>query len=325
MKRKLLFLLLTGLLFFCQCKKIEYKEYVCKVDLQTEMFPDSSFFSDIRCMQYSEGNIYTLDVGRRDIVTFSEDFTNMRIIGNPGSGPEELTAPGKFYVLHDTVYIMDFGYGSIKTYTDNKFLSTNKLSGVSDKRFFYAYDKFYIPFVTDSSIFEVVNKDILKNNMNQYGGKITEFADETFIHNERNLLYDNKDFFYAVSDNLIQIEKYDLKTLKFVSDFDLSTIPIIEKNLKYIASQPQKINSVYVPIVDSYLVNGALYLLCADLEPPVKSNQLIKITLYPQIEVSAIYTLPGRIYLSFCVSPDYIFAFDKSGGTIDRIKLSDYD
>ncbi|GHT49435.1 hypothetical protein FACS189440_15190 [Bacteroidia bacterium] len=92
MKQKLLFLSLTIIsLFSCQNKSIEYKEYLCNVDLQIEMFPDSSFFSDIRCMQYSQGYIYSLDVERRDIVTFREDFSDMHIIGNQGSCPEELT------------------------------------------------------------------------------------------------------------------------------------------------------------------------------------------------------------------------------------------
>jgi hypothetical protein len=278
-------------------------------------------------MQYSQGNIYILDVERRDIVSFDENFNNMHITGEPGQGPEELTAPCSFYVSQDTIFILDVGAGGIKRFFMNKFLNMNKLLSASENRFFCTSDNFVVTCVRDSSVFTVINKNLSEDNLTQHGGKITKFetGKETFIRNEKDLLYDNDDFFYAVSNNLTKIEKYDLITFNFVSEFDISDIPIINDNLKYISSQKKESNSYYVFINDSYIANGFLFLLCSNLGRDYKTKQIIKISLNSQMEVVAIYTLPGDIYNSFCVSSNYIFAFNRKEATIDRIRLSDYD
>ncbi len=326
MKHILLILsLLLSLFSSCQKQK-KYKEYDCTADKKIETLPDSSFFSDIRCMQCHNNKLYFLDVQRRDVVILNEDFDDIQIIGSPGPGPEELTIPDKLYVLEDTVYIMDFGSESIKSFYEKNYLSAC-YSSFSENRFFCTSDKLYLPILTDSSSFVVKNKESKENSTEQYGGRITKFETgrETFIRNAKNLLYDNDDFFYAVSNNLTIIEKYDLKTLKLISTFDLSEVSIIKKNLNYIASKAKNENSYYTLIEDSYIANNSIYLLCTNLISPIKANQLVKITISPQMEVTSIYTLPGNIYRSFCVSEDYIFAFNWSGGTIDRIKLADYE
>jgi hypothetical protein len=315
---------------FCSCQKekVKWIEYECKADSQIEMFTDSSFFSNIRCMQYCDDYVYSLDVERREIIAFDEKFENTRFIGKPGPGPEELNVPGEFYVSEDTVYVLDYGAMGIKSFYKNQFIDVYHVSpGAADKRFFYTSDYFYMPSATDSSIFLVMNKDISKKIMDQRGGEPFKFetGKETIIHNSRSLLYDGNGSFYAISDNLANVQKYDLKTLKLVCDFDLSKIPLIKRNLNYISSQKREINSFYVYIEDSYIANNFLYLLCAELGPDYQVNQLIKIALLPPMELSAIYSLPGKIYGSFCVSPDYIFAFNWSGGTIDKIKLSNYE
>jgi hypothetical protein len=276
-------------------------------------------------MQYNYGNIYTLDVKRRDIVTFDENFENMHITGTPGPGPKELTYPVKFYVLQDTVFVLDGGSKSIKSFYDNNFLDSYPLTGAQIKRFFCTSNYFFIPYVTDSSTFFSANKHTFENRIDKYSGKVVEFESkqQTFLRNHRHLLYDDENFFYTISDNISEVEKYDIRTLNLAAKFDFSDISIIKKNLNFIASQKKDVNSYYVYIEDSYPANNSLYLLIATLGTDYSVNHLIKITLYPQMEVTAVYRLPGTVYTSFCVSPDYIFAFDRFRGTIDRIKLPD--
>jgi len=325
MKQILFVILSLFFLFSCQNKK-EYKEYDCYVDKKIEMFNDSSFFSDIRCMQYCDGKIYILDVMRKDIVILNEDFDDMQIIGTPGPGPKDLTHPGMFYVLQDSIYVMDFGSESIKSFYKNNYLRDWRLH-FSEKRFFCTQDKLYLPSLTDTSTFVIKEKDDKEKMIDKYGGKITKFRTdkETFIRNHKNLLWDNNNFFYAISDNLTRIEKYNLQTLEFVSEFDISTIPIVKNNLNFIRYQEESENSYYVLVRDVYLANNFIYLLLTNIIPPFKANQLLKINIYPEMKVTSIYSLPGSYYDSFCVSKNHIFAFNRIEGTIERIKLVDYE
>jgi hypothetical protein len=316
------------MVFSCQ-NNGKYTVYKCISDLQIDQFSDSSFFSDIRCMQYSQGKIYALDVERRDIVVFDENFGNMNFIGKPGRGPQELTEPYRFYTVEDTIYVMDSGVGSIKSIYQDSVLYQQSLNGRHLRnRFFYLFGNFYLPLPADSSTFVVLEKTTGKNAIEKYGGKVCRFDAEkaTIIHNYRNLLYNGTDTFYATSPNFTNIEEYDLKTFQLITILDMSDIPIVRHNLNYIDTHPlTNPNSLYTPFADSYLSDNSLYLLCSQLGDNFKTNQLIRISLFPQMKASAIYELPGENYRSFCVSPDYIYAFNYTDATIERFKLSDYE
>ena len=318
MKQVLLFTFLF-ILFSCTKDK-KYPEHRSYVNKQIDQFSDTSFFSNIICMQYYENNLYVLDELRKDIVTLSKDLDINHVTGKGGPGPEELNIPTKFYVYNDTTYVLDAGGAYLKSYYKDQFLQSQQLKHLtSNKRFFYNFPNFYLSSVTDHSIFLVT--DLTKEN-ELSGGELISFetGKETIMRNGRHLLFDEK-YFYAVSDNLPSIQKYDLKTMELILDFNLSDIPIIRKNLNHISLQKDRQNSFYVFIEDAYLVNESLFLLCAELGHDYKVNQLIRIALYPEIAISEIYILPGSLYQSFCVSSDYIFAFDSQKGTIDRIKL----
>lgn len=304
----------------CQNSKKKYTKHQCRTDLHIDEFPDSSFFSDIRNMQYFDGRIYILDVNRRDIVSLDENFENMKIIGSPGPGPRELNVPMKFYLWKDTVFVFDQARG-VKSFYQSDFIRQYNFQGISENRFFLTESRFYIPSSTDSTIFAVINKDI--DNEIQYAGKIIQFDSkkETIMHNEKDLLYEKGDFFYAISDNITEVDKYDLHTLNLVSKFDLSDIPIVKNNLNYIQSQQKNSNSYYILFSDSYISDNSLYVMCVGLRKPVSSNHLVKIKLEPTPQITNIYVLPGRIYDSFCMSPNYIFAFNKLRNSIERIKI----
>jgi hypothetical protein len=321
--KKILFILpLLVLILSCHEKSREYKEQFLQVEASIDMFPDSSFFSEIRCMQYSEGRIYVLDVGRRDIVSFDENFGNMKITGIPGPGPEDMTAPKNFFVKQDTIYVIDGGSRGIKSFHNNTFVRQKKLGYGSENRFFATSDKFFVPSPRDSSIFAVVSKN--EQGLEYLAGKVVRFNTEkqTFIRNERDLLYGEKGSFYAISDNLPFIEEYDVETLRFISEWDISQIPIVRKDLDYWASHPVADNQYRVLIEDSYIFDDSLYLLCAKLGSEYSVNQIIKIALTPERRISSIYLLPGKIYDSFCISDNYIFAFNYNKSSIEKIKLT---
>jgi hypothetical protein len=159
MKQKIIFLtVFIVAVFSCQKNKIQYKQYECKVDFKVEILPDSSFFSNIMCMQYQQGYIYFLDVKRGDIVAINETFDDMYTISSAGQGPKELSVPGSFCVLQDSAYIYDDGYRGIKNFIKGAFVGINHINEGTNKRFFCTSDYFYISGATDSHIFAKINK-----------------------------------------------------------------------------------------------------------------------------------------------------------------------
>ena len=134
-------ILISEIIFFalflnsCLQKSEKIKEITCKIDSSIDLFSDSTYFSDIRCMQYYKGRIYTLDVARRQIISFDENFNNTSNFGEAGLGPGELSSPYTFYICNDTTYISDYGFG-IKSFYQNQYINCYKLPVLMEKHFF---------------------------------------------------------------------------------------------------------------------------------------------------------------------------------------------
>lgn len=317
------FTILLALLFAsCQGKQgqTECREYSLEVDMSIDMFSDSSYFSDIRCMQHYNNHVYALDVERKQVIVFDENFQNTYTIGKGGSGPTELANPSGFYLYRDTTYVADYGQG-IKCFQKDSFLHTIKLLSTCEKRFFCAEHSIYLPIVTEKTTILKADKNHPENML--HGGEATYFPEEKakFIRNDRNLLTTGS-YLYTVSDNIPVIEKYDVNTLELIAMFDFSTFDLVEKNIAYANSKHTAPNSYYVQFSDAYLHDNHIYLFCANLHPDYRVNKVLKLATEPKMKMEAVYTLPGKVYGSFCISSDYLFAVDVLSNTINRFKLS---
>ena len=79
MKKKLLITVIMILyLYGCQERKNNGVFY-CQVENKIEEYPDSSFFSNITCMNYDDGKLYVLDNKRGDIVELNDDLNKMLV------------------------------------------------------------------------------------------------------------------------------------------------------------------------------------------------------------------------------------------------------
>lgn len=313
------------LLLYISCDRNVNKEklIICNTDSVLEFLPDSSFFSDIRSMQCVNDKIFFLDVERRDIVELDEGFNHFKTYGKPGAGPEELDLPVNFFVNRDTIYIMDLGAKGVKCFVSNTLSELIHTPKAIEQHFFLKSNHLYIPYITDTSSILIVphiSDDITQKDY-VYGGKITKFDSkkQTIIRNHKHL-FTYKNYLYAVSDNLPVIEKYDIHTMKLMESYDLSDVSIVKRNLSYISSQESVNNSYYVFFEDAGIIENQLYILCAELGKKYRVNTIIKIDM-DSFEKSLLYKLPGNYYRSFCVSENYIFAFNKGDSRIERIRL----
>lgn len=116
MKKKLLITVIMILyLYGCQERKNNGVFY-CQVENKIEEYPDSSFFSNITCMNYDDGKLYVLDNKRGDIVELNDDLNKMKYVSRHGEAPYETVMPFAFSLLNDTVYVVDFGTRSMKKF-----------------------------------------------------------------------------------------------------------------------------------------------------------------------------------------------------------------
>jgi hypothetical protein len=245
-------------------------------------------------MQYYQGFIYALDVGRRDVAVFPEDYATVSFAGQPGQGPPDLNSPYVFYVCNDTISVLDDRIG-IKQFYRNKFVNLLRAELLSQSRFTCVANKYYISAFNENYLFAVLKNNGSGNDI-VYGGHTVKFnsVGETIFRNQRKLLSDSL-YLYAVSDNIPNIEKYDLTTYELIETLDISEVQIIKKNLRLIASESPSPNTYTVFMDDAYISDNFLYLLCVSLSPDYKKNTILKIGLYPEMKPVAIIYLPDSL------------------------------
>lgn len=322
MKLRCLFMGLLCVVFFSCMTNTNKKiaSYDLFVDKSIAEYPDTSFFSEIRCMQYYNDCIYTMDVSRRDIAVLDTGFNEIRVIGRSGHGPGELIAPVSFYVCEDTVYVVDSGTGRISAFLNESYIGSTPIDKALDKRFFYKEGDFFIPLKSPSGLFLTKFRDCPDSC--SYYGDLEKVGSEmrTVTMNGRDILQ-GKDCFISVPDALPFIEKYDIKTKKLIQKYDLSGIEVFKKNIDFILSKDiQSDKSYYVLTRDSYEIDGNVFLLCSNYGEIYKAKTVIRISLYPEMKVAATYTLPADYYNSICVSKTHIYAFNAQESKIESFR-----
>ena len=95
MKKKLLITVIM-ILYLYGCQERNNSVFYCQVENKIEEYPDSSFFSNITCMNYDNGKLYVLDNKRGDIVELNDDLNKMKYVSRHGEAPYETVMPFTF-------------------------------------------------------------------------------------------------------------------------------------------------------------------------------------------------------------------------------------
>ena len=262
MKKKLLITVIMILyLYGCQERKNNGVFY-CQVENKIEEYPDSSFFSNITCMNYDDGKLYVLDNKRGDIVELNDDLNKMKYVSRHGEAPYETVMPFAFSLLNDTVYVVDFGTRSMKKFYNGQFMGGFTLSNANENRFCLNDSMLFLSATTDTTSFLKIT---LRHPSEQVQlGKVVKEKTKTrtIMLNKRHLLYNKDGYIYSISGNYPYIEQYNHNG-EYIKTFDISSIPIIKKSMEYAESLPYQDNSFYSYIMDAYLINDIIYLLCS--------------------------------------------------------------
>ena len=319
--------LLFTLSCFCSCssdKKNTLEELDVEFVERITEFPDSSFFSDVRMMEYENGRIYLLDAKRGDLVALTEDLKQMKIVA-PHS-EIDLVMPASFDVDNDTAYIFD--YGSVKTlkmYIEGKQIRSMSSLRFKEKRMAVGKSFIWASAPTDTSCYLKLSKQnpdefILSGRVQKEDNK-----KRTIIKNSKHLFLDDDGMLYAVSDSYSYVEKYNSQTGVLEELLDLSSVPFIKENIQYAESQKVDNNSYFIYVMDACLYKDVLFLLCTSLEEPYSCNLLLKIDVGGKnMQLAGYYELPGNVYRSICVSNEYLFAaYHGRDCAIEKYKLNE--
>ena len=227
MKKKLLITVIMILyLYGCQERKNNGVFY-CQVENKIEEYPDSSFFSNITCMNYDDGKLYVLDNKRGDIVELNDDLNKMKYVSRHGEAPYETVMPFAFSLLNDTVYVVDFGTRSMKKFYNGQFMGGFTLSNANENRFCLNDSMLFLSATTDTTSFLKIT---LRHPSEQVQlGKVVKEKTKTrtIMLNKRHLLYNKDGYIYSISGNYPYIEQYNHNG-EYIKTFDISSIPIIK-------------------------------------------------------------------------------------------------
>lgn len=320
--KRIPFLILFFMGLFSCHKESKERGTHCKVVKSIEEYPDSSFFSSIKCMEYNNGNLYVLDEKRGDIVKLDSTLTTMEYVCRHGEAPYETVMPLTFNVQNDTTYIVDLGTRSMKKYSDGHLCDNFPLSNANANRFSLNESFIFLSATTDSTCYLKIplRTPTVQTPMGMIVKESTQ--KRTIMLNEKHVFY-NKGYIYTVSGNYPYIDKYTVDG-RHIKTFDISNIPVLNSALEYVKSQFYQENSYYIFIMDAYLSNDFIYLLCSSgaASKDYHVNTILKLNIDEDMKLSDTYILPHIYYSSFCVSDSYIFAAQTTRNcSIDKMAL----
>ena len=326
------FLLIVSMILFlsaCESKRDNIVVNQLTKELSISAFSDSSFFSLIPCMVEYEGDIYISDIIRNDIVVLDSLLLLKKNIASSGRGPEEIISGSYFEISNDTILIGDVGNRRYQLFNINgnhiKSISFQGLNidRYSSLRFIYNDGILYTT-SRDEDEKAIVGIDIEKREIiNTFGDKY-QFENEfqKIIRNKRNLsLLDN--YIISTSNNMPYIEKYD-SAGNLLEKYSLLNIAEIKETIQYIETQNYNENQYFILFQDSYLFRDKLYIL---LSYKTNSdnwmvNNIFEFDVKDKIFLIRKLILPSRIYMSFCVNSEWIYAFNDVEVLIEKIRLN---
>lgn len=312
------------LLFFLSCvgkkREIDTVRYV--KHLFVDNFADSIFLSQVKNLQVYNGNLYFSDNYLSQIFEVDKKFNRYRIMGNHGEGPNDFVALRTLTVVDDSIYAFDAGRYSLFVYD---------LEGSNCRK--YDFSKYSIypayRFVIDENHYQVqyrgkegIFMDIdLNSKQTCIWGNLTHFGCEKQerIRNNRNV-FKFENFYILISNNIPVVEFYDRNNKEIKKMIDYSDVGVIQ-NVLFENDNNLDVNSYHVVVQDTYIDGEKLYILMNGNNPNdgYNVNKILEISLSGNDEINQIIQLPGKLYESFCVDNDTIYAFNSQSSSIELL------
>lgn len=335
MKRLILAMSVFVLLVACGHQKVDIAPIVeigeCDKEIQT--FSDSSFFSDIACIQIDgRKDVYVLDRKRSQIIRLNKDLNLISTIGQKGRGPQELGVGANFVVHNDTVFVGDVYKRSLLCFSPS-----GEWCGMIEMPEAFPYFKRFAVGDDGSVCFSwpKENGESLVDYNRWSGGRVKfgEFTDfgtpnKNDMQNARSTFIWNEQY-VVVPWSLPVVESYARKTHQLVGKLDLSDVSPVGEIYRNLAADRELLEApmgFYVLMVDAYLAGDKLYVLLNPREGEASEFKVGSVILEIGVSddgmsVERRLSLPGEILTRIGVADDYIYGFVPKSSSIKRYPL----
>lgn len=324
MKKIYLLFFLIYILSSTSCK--DDIRHLPKVNLDRELsinqFSDSSYFSDIRSLYYTNGKYYASDYQRDQIFILNNNLELLKTLGQKGKGPGELLGASNIYVNNDTIFVYNDSKRTFELFNSEEHLKTinllpqHRLSsdiGFAVKKGELYFSSFFSPFS--------ISKYYYKLDSAQFFGRSKDYRTprERRIKNKRHIhVLENR--IVAIPDCQPFVELYTLKG-EYINSFDLSNIRPVKKMLEYVGRNNYAENSYSQFFQESYVYKNNVFILITTVEENDEkfTNTLLQLELESDlINPIRLLNLGNDWFDSFCVSDDKIIAFNGSTSNLIR-------
>lgn len=326
MKQYIIVLFVIQIFLFSCSKEVSIRTEYIKPDTIFSQLSDSSYFINIKSINYENGNVYLADYERSQIFILNKDYSLVKCIGSKGKGPGELQDLSKLFISDDTIYAYNGGKVSIDIFGQTSHLKTikipNSIRTSSATKFLKSYNNLYFSSVNPNGT-SIALYDMISNEIKLFG-KIVNYntPKETIIKNEKHIL-NYKNYIIAVPDNRYAIEIYDNKT-NFIKEIKYDNINNLLRTNNNINSKPIDANSYYVLIPDVYLFGDYLYLMLLTYDTKIRrmqSNSILEINLNDNFSASRLLDLGEGWFETICVFDNTLLTFDSMNGNVISYNL----
>ncbi len=290
---------------------------------------DSSFFTDIRCIEEVNYEYWISDYRRSQILQLDTNLVLRGVYGELGNGQGEMKGVSSFYIYEDTVFAISQAKKAIVLFKKGAKMPIKTLDipqeiiGTRLEFRFFVTDKNILLSTPESGkIVTVLNRngEVEKNigEMRKFQLPLNSDLFETTSRNINWVFSGGSGKVITIADVLpeLRILDFDGKVLLEQAFYGISTI---DERTKYVHDQPAQEHVTYAFFEDVYFNGKFLYLLCisGETKKELRSNRIIvlewtngKFTFKEEVQ------LPGKWYNSFCVKENLILAFENTTGEL---------
>jgi|GEM_PF-6990776 len=323
---------LSVLVSLAHCSKSSERR-VLKIKNKISFLTDSSFFSDVRNIDFKNGNYLISDYKRSQVLELDTGLNLKLVYGSLGEGPGEMKGVSRFFFYDDTIFAISQGKKTIECFKHGIPSSVKTIDipqGVIgtrfDFRFFVNERNIVLSAPQSGKIVSMLKRD---GNQEMSIGELRKFDlppnSDLFETTTRNInwLFLNEGNIISIGDVVPEIQVMNFYG-KIISSQNLYDIPTIRERDYYISQQAFAEHTTYAFFRDAYFDKTKLYLLCISgkEKKALRSNRILifdlsnsKFRLREEIE------LPGKWYSSFCVAGDLILAYENTTNELQTMKL----
>jgi hypothetical protein len=311
-------------------KKIDSISLYPKKTIET--INDTTFFSTVFSMKYSNGNLFISDFKNNRVLCTNREYKLLRIFGQTGNGPGDLINPFGCFIDSQYLYVFQHGNERINKYdiNNNKFVGDIPFKiGMLDHGYLILKDSIYSSFMKDEfpiSIMDMSGVKIKSFGSRNHVLKLNQGFPRVFMFEY--LKKTNE--ILAICESEPVIEKYS-KDGKLIKVYNFSNYEPFHESIiadDQLRKEPRDANATFGFIQDTFIDDDYLYLLIYSYNKEKKcdSSNTIMILRMTQNDIIPIKNLilnpnEDSWFTAFTIYSNKLIAYNSVNSEINEYDL----